>query len=247
MTRKSRLIAILLLPLFAQAALAGNEKTCRISQPDGPTKNEVTKRWDDDHKYDLFVRANGTRKDVTYRGDIVRISTVDTASLARDISSPRTDIAALTLDARLVIWDTAISFDTVNLNIVANELIVNEGAALRLSQPNGSKVKISVKKATFSPGLRRFLNFFAADASGPEFFRVFADQAYIGAKAITQDDLVSFFRRSTLDGIDPDVTISNLPLSAKLGKLATLDLKASLLNSLWTGIFQREDCSNACD
>ena len=69
------------------------------------------------------------RKSITYSADYLIINATTAESLVRRIEKPRSDVDKLLIDARIVVIDSPLSFDRVDLSIRAESIVFGPHAS----------------------------------------------------------------------------------------------------------------------
>jgi hypothetical protein len=173
--------------------------------------------WSNDTSYEVSKKRDpNTRLDSYYvTGDIIKIDEDQFPSLARAANSPNTNVQSVTFDARILILDMPLVFDTTQITFFAEKVVLTSRAAILLNavspQPGGDGISIITDELDLSNSKTRPFQF---KTDNWEFLTDGAQQPWptdrkrnvkvdanrlLTSDPLASEDLFRFFRNLTLD------------------------------------------------
>jgi hypothetical protein len=217
------LVPILCLTLVAFEAPAmagsvpGDSADCTQSLYNPTLNDSAFSYWSNDTSYTVTKTSDdNTHLDSYYvSGDTIRINEDQFPSLARPANAPNTAVKSITFDARLIILDMPIVFDSTSLSFFAERVVFTNRAAILFNSPmpqsGGDGVLIVTDEFDLSSAKTRPFQFktdnweFLTDGSQKPWpaenrrtINVSANRV-VTSDPLFKDDLLKFFRNLTLD------------------------------------------------
>ena len=219
-----------------------------------PPSMDAFTRWEADRNYSIQARKNGSTGEysIVVAGDTLWLSEKDLPSLKREPNSPHKDLYSITFDARIIVLDMALEFESANVIFKAETLRFTSRGKIVLSTPpkqGGDKVVIVTDSLdlTHAPNVPFVFvtnNWkYVTDATEKPWpsdkqrsLSISANKAdFADPGEFTEVGALSYFRARTLDkGFPKDGPNSEKPFSIEISSAsAASGYVSSLENAQW--------------
>jgi len=142
--------------LAGSASLATADTGCKPPTYPQHTAKEVVDRWDTGTRYQVMVKKDADKgKLVEYRGDTLRVTSTDFASLVRPLDQPRSDIGTAILDARELHLDSSLTFLKANVEFRGERIFIGPNATLSLNDTTIGQLTLVADEIVMDPRATR--------------------------------------------------------------------------------------------
>jgi hypothetical protein len=116
-------------------AQTGTTPTCTDTLWDPRLVDVPSSEWANDHSYDVTTSGPADDRSFYVTGDTVEVSERFFQSLVRPLSAPNTKVKSITFEARVLVIDMPLVFDSTTLRLWGETLILTNRASIVFTAP----------------------------------------------------------------------------------------------------------------